>query len=96
LQQGSRFILSWFRTKEFLNHVKNCGIRTSKVGKGQRDLNWGERWSWGVRRHQEPRPTGPTNQPLGVTSIVVPSTSIYYPINIFSLIFRNGEYNYHN
>jgi hypothetical protein len=39
LQQGSRFILSWFHTKQFLNHVKNCGIRTRKVIEGQRDLS---------------------------------------------------------
>jgi hypothetical protein len=34
LQQGSRFILSWFCTKEFSNHVKNYGIRTRKVVEG--------------------------------------------------------------
>jgi hypothetical protein len=39
LQHGSRFILSWFRTKEFLNRVKNYGIRTRKVVEGQRDLS---------------------------------------------------------
>jgi hypothetical protein len=50
----------------------------------------------GVQVASRPRPTGPTSQPLGVAFVVVPSTSIYYLINIFLLFFRNIEYDYHN
>jgi hypothetical protein len=94
LQQGARFILSWFYTKEFSNRIKNTGLEQGRRRLERLELR-GE-VELGARRHQGPRPTSPTSQPLGVAFVVVPSTSIYYPINIFSLFFHNGEYDYHN